>query len=202
MKRYTLFVILACSPHLLYAHEMLDNFLQDLHSLQAKFEQTLYDESGDVLEKTSGEMYMQRPNKFRWIYQIPYNQLIVADGKKVWIYDSDLEQVTSKHINDALGKTPAFLLNRPEAVEKDFRVTQLPSKTVVTRLHLVPKDTEAQFESININLYKKILLSFELMDNFGQITYIKFRHLVRNKKLNPNLFIFTPPADVDIIEDN
>ncbi len=202
MKRYGLLFLLCCLPHWLYAGEVLNHFLRDLQTLHAQFDQYLYDESGQLLEQSRGKMYVERPNKFRWDYQYPYSQLIVADGKKVWIYDSDLEQVTVKSLDETLGKTPAFLLSRERRVEEDFIVNQLPSKTAqLTRFELFPKDTEATFKSMRISLRGKTLLSFELADNLGQTTYIAFHNLTKNQKLQIKLFHFTPPAGVDVIED-
>ncbi len=202
MKRYCLFLVLCCLPHWLYAHEALEYFLDDLHTLYAQFEQVIYDDNGELLEKSQGLMYVQRPNRFRWVYQQPYDQLIVADGKKVWIYDNDLEQVTVKNLDNALGKTPAFLLSRQKALEEDFFINDLPSyRRGVTRLELIPKDAQAQFDSMRLNLQGKTLLNLELVDNLGQTTNILFHKVKRNHKLNYKLFIFTPPAGVDIIED-
>lgn len=202
MKRHWLFILLCCLPNWLYANEALDNFLHDLRTLYGEFDQTLYDESGELLEKSQGKMYILRPNHFRWVYQKPYKQLIVANEKKVWIYDQDLEQVTEKKLDKTLGKTPAFLLSSNRNIEEDFFVKQLPTQQNKTRLELKPKDTQTSFDSIRINLRGKNLLGFELLDNLGQTTKITFRRVMRNRELNKNLFIFLPPAGVDIIRDN
>ena len=202
MKLNVQLLVLLCWSHGLYANEMLNDFLQGLHTLQAQFEQKLYNEKGDNLETSQGQMYMQRPNKFRWDYQHPYNQLIVADGERVWIYDSDLDQVTVKNLNKALGKTPALLLSRSHhQVEQDFFINQLPSKPDLTRFELIPKDAQAQFDSMRINWRGKTLLSFELMDNLGQTTYIIFHKVKLNQPVDEGLFIFTPPAGADIINE-
>jgi outer membrane lipoprotein carrier protein len=203
MTRHCLLIILWCLPNWLYAHEALDNFLHGLHTLYAQFEQHIYDDNGHLLETSQGKMYVRRPNKFRWDYQQPYNQLIVADGKRVWIYDSDLEQVTRKSLSNTLGKTPAFILSRKRAPEEDFFINNLPSyRRDVTRLELIPKDAQAQFDSMRLNLHGKTLLNLELVDNLGQTTNITFRQMRRNPSLSDKLFIFTPPKGVDIIKDN
>jgi outer membrane lipoprotein carrier protein len=201
MKRYRLVIFLLCLPNWLYANEALDNFLGGLQTLSGKFEQNIYDENGFLLEQSRGRMYIQRPNKFRWIYQKPYYQLIVADGKKVWIYDKDLEQVTVKTLDNTLGKTPAFLLSRHRKVEKDFVVNQLASKDGgITHLELVPKkETKTQFEKMRINLHNNTLVSFEFLDSLGQTTHINFTKLKRNRKIRDKVFRFVPPAGVDII---
>jgi outer membrane lipoprotein carrier protein len=201
-KLLGLFLLLWCLPSWLYANEILENFLRGLNTLEARFEQSLYNEKGDLLEKSQGEMYVQRPNKFRWDYQHPYTQLIVADGERVWIYDSELEQVVVKSVDQALGKTPAFLLSSSRQIVEDFFVEQLPFKIKgITRLELTPKDTEAQFDSMRINLRGNNLLGFELVDNLGQTTYITFSQVKQNQIVGEGLFIFTPPAGVDIIDE-
>ncbi|HAI69048.1 MAG TPA: outer membrane lipoprotein carrier protein LolA, partial [Gammaproteobacteria bacterium] len=180
----------------------LDTFLQSLQTVYAQFNQKLYNENGMLLEESSGNMYVQRPNQFRWEYQQPYNQLIVADGKQVWIYDSDLEQVTVKPLDAALGKTPAFLLSRNRKIEEDFFVNKLPSEAQVTRFELIPKDEQAQFDSMRVNLQGETILGFELMDNLGQTTHINFSQVRQNLRFRKSLFRFTPPAGVDILKEN
>ena len=203
MKRYWLFLLLGCLPNGLYAHEVLDNFLQGLNTLSGQFEQELYNEKGVSLEKTGGQMYLQRPDKFRWEYQHPYVQLIVADGKEVWIYDSDLEQVTVRSLDNALGKTPALILSSNRKIDEDFVVNKLPSPKEYARFELLPKDDEeAQFDSMRLNVRGKVLLTLELVDNLGQTTVIVFHKVLRNKKLKAKLFEFTPPAGVDVIHED
>jgi len=205
MKCYHWFLLLCCLPTWLSANEILDNFLQGLHTLQAQFEQDLLNEKGDLVEKSQGKMFIQRPNQFNWEYKKPYTQLIVADGKNVWIYDQDLEQITMKSVDKTVGKTPAFLLSRKRNITEDFLVKQLPNsnKTGIMRFELTPKDTQSQFDLMRISISGKKLFSFELVDNLGQTTHIRFTQVKRNRKLAKSLFIFTPPAGVDvIIEDN
>jgi outer membrane lipoprotein carrier protein len=201
MKKYW-FLILLFIPNWLSAQENLNDFLQSLQTLYGQFYQELYNEKGKLLERAQGKMYMQRPNKFRWEYEQPYNQLIVADGKKVWIYDRELEQVTEKSLDKTIGKTPAFLLSRSRQLGEDFFINPLSTQEGKTRFELIPKDAHAQFDSIRISLRNKALLGFELVDNLGQTTYITFGQLIKNRNLDEGLFIFTPPAGIDIIQDN
>ncbi|MFK5968779.1 MAG: outer membrane lipoprotein chaperone LolA [Candidatus Marithrix sp.] len=188
-------------PQLVFANELLDDFLEQLKTMQGQFEQSLFNEQGSLLEKSQGKMYVQRPNKFRWEYKQPYEQLIVADGQKIWIYDSDLEQVTVKKLTNALGKTPAFLFGSNTNIEKDFFVNQLPVTNDSMRFELIPKDEQNQFDSIRIDIKNKSLLGFELVDSLGQTTYISFEQIQNNQTLDKDLFIFTPPAGVDIINE-
>ncbi len=198
MKKYSLLLILVVFPNLLHAEDFLNNYLGNLSTFQANFEQRIYNDNGTLLEKSTGKMYVQRPNKFRWVYETPYNQLIVADGKRVWIYDNDLDQVTVKNLNKALGKTPAFLLSRSRKVNKDFRVKQIAYTKKA--FELIPKDKQAAFKKIRIKFNKyNNLKGFELLDNLDQRSYIYFSRVKKNKRMNKGLFIFTPPAGSDII---
>ncbi len=196
----SLLLILVLVPNLLHAEDFLNSYLGNLSTFEASFEQRIYNDSGTLLEKSSGKMYIQRPNKFRWVYKKPYSQLIVADGERVWIYDNDLDQVTVKNMNKALGKTPAFLLSSNRKVDKDFRVRQI----AYTRkaFELIPKDKQAAFKKIRIKFNKyNNLKGFELLDNLDQKSYIYFRRVKKNTRIDKGLFIFTPPAGSDIIYD-
>jgi outer membrane lipoprotein carrier protein len=202
MKLYKLlvFIIFYC-PVTLWANPVLENFLNSLQTLHAQFEQRQFSETGKLLEISKGEVYVKRPGKFRWEYQQPYDQLIVADGRSVWIYDKDLEQVTIKNLDDALGKTPALLLSTDGNVNRDFFVIELPRQRQLTRLLLKPKNEEAQFKSIQLNLQGSILSGLELKDNFGQTTFIAFKQAKNNLVFNESLFVFRPPSGTDIIEN-
>ncbi len=187
-------------PQLVFANE-LDDFLVQLNTMQGQFKQSLFNEQGNLLEKSQGKMYIQRPNQFRWEYKQPYEQLIIADGEKIWIYDSDLEQVTVKKLVNALGKTPAFLFSSNNNIEKDFFINQLPVENGSMRFELTPKGEDNQFDSMRIDIKDKFLLGFELVDSLGQTTYITFEQTQNNQKLDKDLFIFTPPAGIDIINE-
>jgi outer membrane lipoprotein carrier protein len=202
MKQLAAIVCLLFSTGSFAAQPILDSFLKNLTSLHAQFEQQLFNETGKQLETSQGQMYIKRPNQFRWDYQKPYQQLIVADGENVWIYDPDLEQVTMKKLTKALGKTPALLLTSNRPIEEDFFVNPLPAKADITRLELLPKDAQAQFDSIRLNFRGDTLLGFELVDNLGQTTLITFKQVERNQKLEESLFIFTPPAGVDVVTED
>jgi outer membrane lipoprotein carrier protein len=193
-------IIFYC-PVTLWANPVLENFLNSLQTLHAQFEQRQFSETGKLLEISKGEVYVKRPGKFRWEYQQPYDQLIVADGRSVWIYDKDLEQVTIKNLDDALGKTPALLLSSDGNVDRNFFIIELPRQRQLTRLLLKPKNEEAQFKSIQLNLQGSILSGLELKDNFGQTTFIAFKQAKNNLVFNENLFVFRPPSGTDIIEN-
>src|SRR3990172_7508337 len=89
--------------------QALDEYLAQFRTLQAQFEQTVINEKGKTLESSKGKVYLQRPGKFHWDYEQPYVQSIIGDGQKVWIYDQDLEQVTIRPMQKAIGSTPALI---------------------------------------------------------------------------------------------
>jgi outer membrane lipoprotein carrier protein len=199
---YWIWIMPLSAAEVVDSHQILNDFLKDTKTLHANFHQELMDEKGQLLEVSEGEMYVQRPGKFRWDYQKPYKQLIVADGSTVWVHDVDLEQVSKKTMSKALGKTPAVLLSSHSNVEEDFFVNRLPAPAPeVILLELRSKDAQAQFETIRVSLKNNELIAFELLDNLGQKTKMSFSQIERNGKLASQLFIFVPPAGVDIIEE-
>ncbi len=195
--------LLAVVPTTAYAEEgkaRLREFVDELVTMQAGFEQTLTDETGKHIETSEGKVFIQRPNKFRWDYQTLYEQSIVADGQKVWFYDKDLAQVTVKSMNAALGSTPAVLLGSNNAIDEEFTVTDLGTRDGIAWVELLPKDQENQFTTVRLGFDQSTLKEMELLDNFGQSTYIRFNKAERNITLNPELFKFEPPPGVDLID--
>ncbi len=197
MKYWGLILVLLWQP--VWAANQLDEFLNNLSTMEAKFQQKQFSETGELLEISQGKMYIQRPGKFHWDYQNPYKQLIIADGKKVWVYDVELEQVTIKRLDAALGKTPALLLTNKGDVRKDFTITQLSKKANEIVFLLTPKSEEVQFENIHLTLRNKLLYKLKLIDNLEQTTEMTFSHAKLDIPVDPQLFVFTPPAGVDVV---
>ncbi|EIJ41289.1 periplasmic chaperone LolA [Beggiatoa alba B18LD] len=198
---YVWVVILCLFAQVVKADEALDNFLQNFKTLHAQFTQTLYAENGELLQESIGEMYIQRPGKFRWVYQKPYEQLIIADGERVWIYDADLDQITVKALDKALGQTPALLLTSETNVNDNFTVKRLSVTNDMIVLEVRPKGENPQFERLNLTLENNTLKQIELLDNLGQKSLINFSKMQKNIAVDEDLFIFTPPAGTDIIQD-
>lgn len=179
----------------------LRNFLARASSLQADFTQVQVDESGNPGKRSSGVFYLQRPGKFRWNYQLPYNQEIVANGGKVWFYDKDLEQVTAKRLNEAIGSTPALLLSGEVPLETNFTIEKQAVDEGLYWLKLVPKSEESGFKYVLLGLDGDTLAGMELSDNFGQLTRIYFNNVKTGVKPNPSVFEFKPPPGVDVFEE-
>jgi outer membrane lipoprotein carrier protein len=181
--------------------EQLQRFLGGLHSFQADFEQVLLDESGAPIEEAKGTLVLARPGRFRWDYREPYPQLIVADGKHVWIYDTELAQVTVKELGEAVGDTPTLLLTSDSSLEKRFLMQSAGKRDGLEWVSLEPKSSDVSFSEIRLGLERGELTRMELVDSFGQTTELYFHNIVKNAKVRPELFSFTPPAGVDVIGD-
>lgn len=191
-------LLLASSAHA-GAIDSLRSFVRETQSARAQFSQVVLDRGGQTRQQASGTMEFARPGKFRWTYAKPYEQLIVGDGIKLWVYDKELEQVTVKKLGEALGSSPAALLAGDNEIEKFFSLNDAGSHDGLDWLEAVPKSKDTTFEFIRMGFAGSTLKVMELKDNFGQRTVIRFDKLERNPKLGPDQFTFTPPKGVDVI---
>lgn len=179
-------------------------FLQGLQGLQAQFKQTLADRSGQVTDASSGTLAIKRPNRFRWDYHDPYEQLIVSDGTRVWVYDSDLEQVTVRKLDVALSSTPAMLLSGAGALEDNFNVVDALERDGLIWVTMQPKRNDTDFKSVRLGFTAtgNALRAMELADKLGQTTLLEFSHFERNPPLDPSRFEFKVPPGADVIGDS
>lgn len=179
--------------------ERLKAFVAGAKTAEADFTQTVTDKSGRVTQEASGKMAFARPGKFRWDYRAPYEQVIVGDGSKLWLYDVDLEQVTVKPLGDVIAGTPAALLAGDNAIEKYFRLKNAGEGGGLEWLEATPRTRDTTFERIRMGFKGDVLVQMELFDFFGQRTTLKLSHFARNPSLAPSRFQFTPPKGADII---
>lgn len=178
----------------------LKQFVASTRSAEADFTQTVVDRNGRVIQSASGTMQFVRPGKFRWAYRKPYEQLIVGDGKRFWLYDVDLNQVTVKKLDEALGSSPAALLSGSNEIERGFTLTDAGSRDRLTWLSAQPKSPDTSFESIRMGFDARAVLTvMELYDAFGHVTLLQFSNLKRNPALSPQLFQFEPPQGADVL---
>jgi len=177
----------------------LDEFLHGLQTLQADFRQVLRDGQGRLIEESQGVLAIHRPDRFRWDYQTPHRQTIVADGKRLWLYDVDLEQVTVRPMEQSLAGTPASLLSGNEDLRTNFKVQRVESKGKGTVLTLAPKRDDTDFRSVRIRFIGKQIEGMELADKLGQTTTLEFSNVRRNAPIEDAHFAFTPPTGVDVI---
>lgn len=208
LTRPLLLIILLCAASLAHAagsNERIQQFFTDVKSLRADFEQTVTDSKGKVIQNAKGTFVLQRPGKFRWDYRAPYAQLIVADGRKLWIYDADLEQVTVKPLDSVLGGTPAQLLSGARFPQQDFTVISLGTpkgqRNGLDWIELTPKASEKDFEKVQLGFDQRDLRMMTITDNFGNTTHLKFNNLQRNTPIEASAFVFTPPKGVDVVGD-
>ena len=176
----------------------LEKFLANTQTMQANFQQTLRTHDGEVLQQTEGKFYLNRPGKFRWNYQSPYEQIIVSDGDRIWIYDVELQQVTVQKQSAGLPATPMALLEDGSKLYQSFNVFPLDEQNGVYRLKLQSKTKESDFAEIVIGLDAKGLRFMQLHDQFEQVTDIVFSDISTNTKLSEDIFKFIPPEGVDV----
>ncbi len=176
----------------------LENFLANTKTLEANFHQTLRDANGLVLQRTKGKFYLSRPGKFRWDYASPYEQKIISDGKRIWIYDVSLEQVTVKKQSKNIATTPMALLDSNLKLHQQFKVKPLDNHDGIYRLKLSSKKNSGDFGEIVVGVDKHGLRFLQLYDQFDQTTDIVFDKMKINIRLPVKLFQFKPPKGVDV----
>ncbi len=179
--------------------ERLKAFIAGARTAEADFTQTVADKNGRVTQQASGKMAFARPGRFRWDYVKPYEQIIVGDGAKLWLYDVDLEQVTVKPLGDVVAGTPAALLAGDNAIEKYFSLKNAGEGGGLEWLEATPKTRDTTFDRIRMGFKGDALVQMELFDHFGQRTTLKLSGLVRNPRIAPGRFSFTPPKGADVI---
>jgi len=181
------------------AVEALNSFVQQVKTGRATFTQTVTSPDGGKTKTSSGSFEFARPDRFRFAYSKPFEQLIVADGQKVWIYDSDLNQVSSRKFSQALGATPAALLAGGD-LSRDFDVVAEPSKDGLDWAKATPKARDGAFESMRIGFKGRQLVAVEITDNFAQRSRLTFAQFNANVELPAESFKFVIPKGVDVLE--
>jgi len=182
------------------AIEKLRTFIAGTHSAQANFSQVVLDQNGKRIQSASGIMQFQRPGKFRWAYQKPYEQLIVGDGVKFWLYDVDLNQVTVKKLDAALGSSPAALLSGSNEIERGFTLKESGNRDGLEWLQATPKTQDSSFDKILMAFNAQSeLVVMELNDAFGHKTVLRFSAMRHNPKFPEQQFRFTPPKGADVL---
>jgi outer membrane lipoprotein carrier protein len=179
--------------------QRVERFIANLQTLQADFKQTLTDSKGQVTDRSSGTLAIQRPNRFRWDYKEPHEQLIVADGQQIWLYDADLEQVTVRRLDTSLSATPAMLLSGEGKLADNFKVTETSRDANAEWVMMEPKRSDTDFKWVRLGFGGDTLKFMQLADKLGQITTLEFTSIQKNATLDASRFKFTPPAGADVI---
>ena len=178
---------------------LIDGFVRDVVTFSGDFEQALIDADGQVVERTTGTLEIQRPGQFRWSYIEPYEQWLVADGVNIWSYDVDLAQVTVKPQAEALANTPALLLSGSPNAMAQFDYQESYAETVTTWVRLVPKNTASGFLKVELGFVEGVLSNMVFFDNLEQTTLVELRDVAVNESIDPARFEFVVPEDVDVV---
>ena len=193
--------VLTAMPTSAGSIEKLHAFIEQTRSAKANFTQEVTDANGAIQQKASGTVQFQRPGKFRWTYDKPYEQTIVGDGEKLWIYDKDLNQVTRRNLDRAIGSSPAALLAGADDVDKYFSLSAIGVKKNLDWLEVKPYNEESLFEKVRMGFRGNTLEVMELYDHFGQKTTIALFNIQRNPKTSPDLYTFTVPQGADVVTE-
>ena len=185
------------------ALEQFKSFVDSTKSAKGEFTQRqlkMTDGTRKVSNVASGTFVFERPGKFIWTYRKPYEQVLQADGDKLYIYDKDLNQVTIKKLGSALGSSPAAILFGSNQLEKNFTLKEAGSRNGLEWLEAVPKAKDTTFEQIGIGMKDGLPQAMELHDTFGQVTTLDFSNFEKNPPLNERQFEFTVPKGADVFQ--
>lgn len=192
---------LICNVQSAYADGMssVKAFYQDTKAIRANFHQVVTDRQGRKVQEVDGEMQLKRPNKFKWDYNKPYEQQIISDGHQVWLYDTDLAQVTVNSLRQSIGSSPAALLAGDANIDKSFKLSNAFRKDDLEWVSANPKDKESGFEKILMGFKDNKIQALSLIDSFGHTTQITFSDVQVNPALDEKNFSFKPPQGVDVV---
>ncbi len=178
---------------------LVEDFLNNITTISGRFEQQLVDADDVVIETSTGTLRVRRPGQFRWSYVSPYQQLMVADGLNIWSYDVDLEQVTVKAQDAALGSTPAILLGGSSEVLDDFNYVGSFADRGTIWIRLRPRDTDNGFSMVELGFTDEKLSRMLFVDNLEQTTIVALFDVEFNELIDDDQFAFTPPVGVDVV---
>jgi len=206
ISRIFLLLVVACVSASVWAEDnqktavdSLRRFFAQVNSYSARFSQVVLDESHKAIQESSGSLWIERPNRFRWNYDAPFKQQIVSDGRRLWVYDVELQQVTVRPLGNGLSDTPAMLLAGRGRLEDNFSVKLLEARDNLEWAQLTPRRKEGGYEDIRAGFAYGKLRALEMVDGFGHTTRITFQAPQENVPIEPSRFSFTPPEGVDVV---
>jgi len=179
--------------------KLVRDFLTNIRTLEGRFEQSLIDAEGAIVETNSGTLEIERPGRFRWSYTDPYEQWLVADGLNIWSYDLDLQQVTVKPQAQALANTPAVLLGGAEDALEQFDFAGTTIESVTTWVRLEPKDQDSGFNRVELGFVDSELRRMVFFDHLEQTTLVALHDVIVNQPIESARFDFVIPDDVDVV---
>jgi len=202
----SLFSAVLCSLCLVFNHalaasaqEQLQSFVSQVQSASGQFSQYTVGAQGQTKPAQSGEFAFQRPGRFKWDVRKPYAQQIISDGAELFQFDPDLNQVTVRQVDRAIGASPAAILFGSESLEQSFTVTALPDQGGMSWLRAKPRNGEAGFVHVDLGFAQGLPARIVLLDAFGQSTHIELSRLERHSTLAADTFKFVPPPGADVV---
>jgi chaperone LolA len=183
------------------AIEQLRSFLTQTSSARGEFVQRVSRGSGAAVQESGGRFVFQRPGRFRWSYERPYEQLIVADGQRLTIFDRDLNQATVRKLQASLPSSPASILFGSNDFEREFEVSDAGARDGLEWISARPRAKDTPFERIEIGFRDGLPGAMLLVDSFGQTTRLAFAKVEGNPKLEADTFRFTPPKGADVLTE-
>ena len=181
------------------ARDDLAAFTTGLKGLDGQFSQQVFDARGKQKEASTGRVAVSAPRLFRWEYVKPYPQVVVADGKTVWVYDPDLKQASRRPQGAEEANSPLAVLLDPSRLDRDFVVKEAGTASGLEWLQIAPRDPEAGFRSARLGFGDAGLARMEYVDALGRRTVIAFSGWKRNPTFARNTFVFVPGKGVDVI---
>ncbi|MEF7613342.1 outer membrane lipoprotein chaperone LolA [Aquincola sp. MAHUQ-54] len=181
------------------AVDTLREFVRDVKTGRADFTQTVTSPDGAKKKVSTGQFEFARPDRFRFAYAKPFEQLVVGDGQQVWLYDADLNQVSVRGMSGALGATPAALL-AGKSLDQDFELSAQPSAQGLDWALATPKQKDGAFQSLRVGFRGKVLAAVEIVDGFGQRSVLEFRDMQTNVALGEQAFRFVPPKGAEVLK--
>ena len=181
------------------ALEQFKTFVSQTKAAKGEFVQRQMKDGGKVSTPASGTFIFARPGKFIWAYAKPYEQVLQADGEKLYIFDKDLNQVTVKKLGNALGSSPAAILFGSNDLEQNFTLKEIANKDGLEWLQATPKNRDTTFEQITIGLRGGLPEAMELRDSFGQTSLLSFKKFEKNPALGQEQFKFVVPKGADVL---
>ncbi|WP_238912838.1 outer membrane lipoprotein chaperone LolA [Achromobacter insolitus] len=203
LRRLAAVAALSLAPAMVFAasaQEQLRAFVATVTSATGSFSQYTVNNQGRTQPAQTGVFSFQRPGKFKWAVQKPYEQLVVSDGRQVFQFDPDLAQVTERKVDAAIGTSPAAILFGSGSLEQSFDVSALPSKDGIDWLRAKPRTADAGFSRVDIGMKDNLPVRVELLDSFGQTTRVDLSGIAANSQLPAKEFQFVAPKGVDVVK--
>ena len=179
--------------------DALARFSANLNALQASFDQVVLNQEGVVETQGKGRVWLLRPNQFRWSYEGDFPEVIVADGRSVWMHDVVMEQVTVKPQSSMAQDSPLSVLMDISSLDQQFTVRELGKHDGLDLLELVSLSSESEFERVMLGLKEDLIALMVMEDAFGLRTELRFDEVLRNPDLSEEMFQFSPPEGADVV---